>query len=105
MKQLEVRVPHELEREEMRRRIDAALVRAREQYAESVGPIDAEWEGEDRMRVNLSVMGMRFDGSIEVLVEELVVQLELPGMASLFAGRIREGIQERLGGLIGSQQA
>jgi hypothetical protein len=50
-------------------------------------------------------MGMRFDGSIEVLVEELVVQLELPGMASLFAGRIREGIQERLGGLIGSQQA
>jgi hypothetical protein len=105
MKQLEVRVPHDLGQVEMRRRIDAALVRAREQYADSVGPIHAEWAGEDRMLVNVEVMGMKFDGSIEVQVEELVVLLELPGMASLFAGRIREGIQERLGGLIGSQQA
>lgn len=105
MKQIEVRVPHDLGREEMRRRLDSAVVRAREQYADSVGPIHAEWSGDDRMLVNVEVMGMRFDGTIEVQVGELVVLLQLPGMASLFAGRIQEGIQERLGGLIGSQQA
>jgi len=33
------------------------------------------------------------------------VSLELPGMAGLFAGRIRDGIQEKLGGLVGSQEA
>jgi hypothetical protein len=49
-------------------------------------------------------MGMNFDGSIDILVEELLVQLELPGMAKLFAGKIREGIEERLGGLLGSQR-
>ena len=104
MKNIEVRVPHQLGRDEMRRRVDEALVRARTQYADAVGPIEAEWEHEHRLRVMLTAMGMQFDGSVDILVEEVVVELALPGMASLFAGRIREGIQERLGGLVGSQQ-
>jgi hypothetical protein len=54
--------------------------------------------------VLLTVSGMKFDGTVDIMVEELVVSLQVPGMAALFAGRIREGIQERLGGLIGSQQ-
>lgn len=104
MKALEVRVRHGLSQEEVRRRLDEALVRARDQYRESVGAIEADWENDNRMRVRVAVMGMNFDGSIEVLIEELLVKLELPGMATLFAGQIREGIEERLGGLLGSQQ-
>lgn len=104
MKPLEVRVPHDLGQDEVRRRLDAALVHARREYGEKVGEIDAQWEEENRMRIRLAVMGMNFDGSIDILVEELLVQLELPGMAKLFAGKIREGIEERLGGLLGSQQ-
>ncbi len=104
MKSLEVRVAHGLGPDEVRRRLDEALVRARTQYADTVGPIDASWETADRMNIKLAVMGMQFDGSVEVLVEELLVKLHLPAMAQLFAGRIREGIEERLGGLLGSQQ-
>ena len=44
-------------------------------------------------------------GTIDILIEELVVALQVPAMAALFSRRIREGIEERLGGLIGSQQA
>ena len=104
MKARDVRVPHTLEREEVRRRIDAALVRAREDSADKVGDIEASWEGDDRLRLLLTVMGMRIAGDIEILVGELVVKLEIPGMAALFAGQIRDGIQQRLGGLLGSQQ-
>lgn len=104
MKSLEVRVAHGLSPDEVRRRLDDALVRARSQYADSVGAIDAAWESENRLKIQLAVMGMKFDGSVEILVEELLVQLQLPGMAQLFAGKIREGIEERLGGLLGSQQ-
>ena len=53
------------------------------------------------MRFNLAVAGMKFDGSLEILLEELLVELQLPVAAALFKGRIREGIQERLGGLVG----
>jgi hypothetical protein len=43
---------------------------------------------------------MRFNGQIETLDKEVLVKVQLPGMASLFAGQIRQGIQERLGGLL-----
>ena len=103
MKSLEVRVPHALGRDEVRRRLDAAIVRARDEYAEKVGGIDASWEGEDRLKLMLTIMGMDIDSEVDILVEELVVRVAVPGMAGLFAGRIKEGIQERLGGLLGSQ--
>jgi hypothetical protein len=85
--------------------LDRALVTARQEYTAMVGDIDASWEGDDRLRVLLSVSGMKFDGTVDILVEELVVALQVPGMAALFSRRIQEGIEERLGGLIGSQQA
>jgi hypothetical protein len=103
VKSLEVRVPHALGREEVRRRLDEALVRARDEYGEKVGDLDASWDGDDRLKVLLTVMGMQIDSEVEILVEELIVRLEVPGMAGLFAGRIKDGIQERLGGLLGSQ--
>ena len=105
MKSLEVRVPHGLGRVEVRRRLDAAVVRARDEYAEQVGGIEATWEAEDRLRLALTVMGLEIDSEVDVLDSELVVRLEVPGMAALFAGRIKEGIQERLGGLLGVQPA
>ena len=39
MKQLEVRIPHGLSVEEVHRRLDRALEKARAEYGEQVGPI------------------------------------------------------------------
>lgn len=100
MKNLEVRVPHTLGKDEVRRRLDHAVVRARDEYAEKVGAIEASWQAEDLLAVGVDVMGIQIDGEVEILAEELLVRLEVPAMAALFAGRIREGIQDRLGGLL-----
>lgn len=102
MRPLEVRVPHALEKVEVRRRLDAAVLRARDEYAGTTGPIDASWASDDRLVVGLDVMGMRIGGEVEILAAEILVRVELPAMASLFAGRVREGVQDRLGGLLGA---
>ena len=60
----------------------------------------ATWETEERLRLDLLVMGLSIAGDIDVLAAELVVRVELPMVAGLFAGRIRSGIEERLGGLL-----
>ncbi|MBL6712476.1 MAG: polyhydroxyalkanoic acid system family protein [Pirellulales bacterium] len=99
MKTLEVRVPYEITREEIKRRMDEALVKAREEYGSQVGPINAAWEG-DQLKVQLSAMGMSFSGTIDIEDKDLLVKLGLPGMASLFSGKIKAGIEERLGSLI-----
>jgi len=100
MKPLEVRVPHTLDPVEVRRRLDAALVKARDDLGGNVSDIDATWDEADRLSSLLGVMGLQISGRLEVLVTELVVQVDLPGAALLFKGRIRDGIQERLGGLL-----
>jgi len=100
----EVRVPHSLGREEVRRRLDAALVRARDEFGDKIGELDATWDGEDRLRLLLTVMGMQIDSEVEIQPAELLVKLQIPGMAGLFAGKIKQGIEERLGGLLGSHQ-
>lgn len=100
MKSMEVRIPHGLDEGEVRRRLDAAVVRARDDYAGKVGAIDHAWRDDGRLQLSLDVMGMSIESDVEILPAELVVRLEVPGMAGLFAGKIKSGIQERLGGLL-----
>ncbi|MFM7137615.1 MAG: polyhydroxyalkanoic acid system family protein [Planctomycetota bacterium] len=99
-KELEVRLPHGLDQAEVRRRLDHGLARARTEFADKVTAIDAAWETDERLTLELTVMGMSIAGDVDVLPAELVVRLDLPMMAGLFAGRIRSGIEERLGGML-----
>jgi len=105
VKTIEVRIPHSLSPAEVKQRLDRALVHARDEYAEKVGQIEATWEGDDKLAVDLAVMGMQIAGDVLIQPGEVVVSVQVPGMAGLFAGRIREGVQERLGGLLGSSPA
>ena len=105
MKSMEVRVPHSLTPDEVRKRLDDAVVKARTDYADKVGAIEASWRPDGSLALALDVVGMSIDSEVEVLAEELVVRLQVPGMAGLFAGRIRSGIEERLGGLLGGPRA
>lgn len=105
MKPLEVRVPHGLDDAEVRRRIDRALAKARDEYAGQVGDIDAAWRDDGRLDVGFTVMGMPIDSEVELAPGEVVVRVTLPALAGMFAGQIRTGITERIGGLLGAVSA
>ncbi len=100
MKSLEVRIPHKLEKPEVRRRLDAAVEKVRRDYADKVRQLDAHWEREDRLAVKVVVLAMNIVGEIDNEPGEVVVRVELPGMLTMFAGKIRTGVEERLGGLL-----
>jgi hypothetical protein len=93
-------LPHNLGVGGAREKIDAAIVRARAQYEPQFGPIQANWDQDNQLSVQFAAMGMPFKSQVEVLPEELVIQIELPAMASMFAGKIREGIEQQVGALI-----
>jgi hypothetical protein len=100
VKSMEVRIPHSLDESEVRRRLEVAVGRARNDFAGKVGAIDSKWHEDGRLQLSLDVMGMPIESDVEILPAELVVRLEVPAMAGLFAGKIKSGIQERLGGLL-----
>ena len=101
MKSLEVRVPHGLEKTEVRRRLDVAIEQARRDFYDKVSQLEASWVNDDLLALDVVVMGMQIGSEVDLKPEELVVRLQVPGMAGLFAGRIRAGIEEQLGGLLG----
>jgi hypothetical protein len=105
MRPLEVKLPHSLEPAEVRRRIEAAVARAGDDFGDSVGDLSATWHSEDRMELRMSVLGTPIEGELHNAPGELVVRVTLPALAALFAGRIRSGIEERLGGLLVSRPA
>ena len=92
MKPLEVRVPHDLDPPEVRRRIDRALEKARDEYADQVGDIDAAWRDDGRLDLGFAVMGMSIVSEVELAPGEVVVRVTLPALAGMFAGQIRTGI-------------
>ena len=75
-------------------------MRARDDYGATVGDIAAHWEADDRMRVGFTALGMEIDAVLELRPRELLVRVTLPALATMFAGRIRSGIEGRLGGLL-----
>lgn len=105
MKPLEVRVPHGLDDAEVRRRIDQGIAKARDEYADQVGRIDASWRDDRRLDVGFSVMGMPISSEVELVPGEILVRVTLPALAGMFAGQIRTGISERIGGLLAGPQA
>ena len=101
MNPIEVRVPHGLDQAEVRRRIDRGLAKARDEYSGQVGEIDAAWRDDGRLDVAFKVMGMPIESEVENAPGEVVVRVTLPALAGMFAGQIRSGIAERIGGLLG----
>lgn len=102
MKPLEVRVPHGLDAAEVRSRIDRGIQKARDEYSGQISDIDATWRDDGRLDVGFTVMGMAIGSEVELAPGELVVRVTLPALAGMFAGQIRTGITERIGGLLGA---
>ncbi|MFM9025171.1 MAG: polyhydroxyalkanoic acid system family protein [Planctomycetaceae bacterium] len=105
MNPIEVRVPHGLDQAEVRRRIDRGIEKARDEYAGQVGAIDAAWRDDGRLDVGFTVMGMPIQSEVELVPGEVVVKVTLPALAGMFAGQIRAGISQRIGGLLGVKPA
>lgn len=100
MKSLDIRIPHGLDQQDVRRRLDGAVDHARREYADKVTHLDAVWESENCLALEVVVLGMEIDGTVMNDPGALVISIEMPGMLSMFAGQIRSGIEERIGGLL-----
>ena len=97
---IEVRVPHHLEPAEVRRRLERGIERAQSDFGDRVSRIDTAWRSDNELDVRVEVMGMTITSDLTLEPEAIVVRLTLPGMARLFAGKIRAGIEDKLGGLL-----
>lgn len=94
-KPITITIPHQLGAAEARRRLEEGL----QQLAGQIPGGDAarftqSWSG-DVLNFSALAMGQAISGAVEVLEDQVRLDIVLPGMLGMIAGKIRDAVQKR----------
>lgn len=90
---LTVLIPHQLGKAEARRRIDEGMGQFVGQVGGAAQNFTQSWTA-DRLDFSASVMGQALSGAIHVLDDAARIELVLPGLLGLMAGKIKNRLQQ-----------
>jgi hypothetical protein len=97
---MQVPIPHNLGREEARRRLHANSHRMAEGFPAGMAQMETSWPSEDRMALSIEAMGQAVVGHIDVGDTQVVLTVDLPPALSfiepLVAGAIKQSGQKML---------
>lgn len=88
-----VTIPHELGRAEARRRIDEGVHQFTQQIG-AVGEVTRSWSG-DTLRFSLQALGQAVTGTIEVEDRQVRLEVLLPGIFGMIAGKLKGRLREQ----------
>lgn len=84
-----VSIPHELGRAEARRRIETGFGNIVSQLPGGAGICSQRWDG-DRLTFGITVLGQVVSGVIDVFEASVTMEIQLPGVLGMIAGRLKE---------------
>lgn len=88
-----VTIPHELGRAEARKRIDEGVLQLTNQIG-AVGEVQKEWVG-DALSFSLQAIGQTVSGTIDVQDREVRLEVRLPGIFAMIAGKVKGRLREQ----------
>lgn len=92
-KAITINIPHELGRAEARKRIDEGFGRFSQQMGGTAGALTKTWEG-DRLDFSLQAMGQAISGVIEVAESTVRLEILLPNILGMIAGKLKGRLQK-----------
>ena len=90
---IDVDLPHNLGKDEARRRI-ANNVHKLEQHIPGGAQVKSGWSG-DQLNLNVAAMGETVNATIEVMDSKVHLRVLLPGMLGMFSGVIQAALQKK----------
>jgi len=75
---MEVSIPHDLGREEVRRRLHSRSHELGSAIPGGMAEVETDWPSEDRMNLSVRAMGQNVTGHIDVRDREIAIVLALP---------------------------
>ena len=94
---IDVDLPHNLGKEEARRRI-ANNIHKLQEHIPGGAQVQSGWSG-DQLNLDVAAMGQTVTAAIDVMEDKVHLKVLLPGMLGMFAGVIQATLQ-RKGGLL-----
>ncbi|RDC60622.1 hypothetical protein HME9302_01836 [Alteripontixanthobacter maritimus] len=98
---MRVAVPHNLPKEEVRRRMSERIPELQNHLPGGVANVHHSWKDEDTMNLSVQAMGQQVGGTIEVAEGQLIVDMDVPPALSFFKPLIERGIRDRGQKLLG----
>ena len=94
-KPLTINLPHQLGKAEARKRIEEGFGKIEQQLAGGgQAKVDKTWVG-DTMNFTAVAMGQTVTGALHVLEQEIRIDIVLPGILGMLAGKVRDKVQKQ----------
>lgn len=90
---MRVAVPHNLPREEVRRRLRERSGDIANHIPGGMAQVTSSWAGEDRMHLSVAALGATVDGDVTIEDNQVVFQVTLPPALSFFEPIVAKAIQ------------
>ena len=91
---MDVDIPHNLGREEVRRRLKANSHRMGENMPGGMADIQTSWPSEDRMGMSVSAMGQMLTGHIDIFDDKVTVHMILPAALGFLKPMIEGAVRQ-----------
>jgi len=88
-----IALPHELGRDEVRRRLNEHSHEIVDYLPSNIADVEMDWVEEDRMALHVTAMNQTITGHIDVFDEQVVFEIELPGLLSFVEPAIEKAIR------------
>lgn len=97
---MRVSLPHKLGREEVRRRMHAHAHEIGSYFPPGMATVETEWPNEDRMDLFITAAGQQIDGGIDITDDQVVIDLDLPGILGFLGGTLERAVRKHGGKLL-----
>ncbi len=95
MPKINMEIPHALAAEEAKRRLEHKAEFLQSQYGDQVKDMTQSWLG-NILSFGFKTMGMRFDGTVGVEDDKIVVNGDIPFAAMMFKGKIESELKSQM---------
>lgn len=93
-KPITISIPHDLGRAEARKRIEEGFGQLKAQLGETAAErVQKSWSG-DRLDFTAQAMGQTVTGAIDVLDAAVKIEIQLPNVLALLAGKLKGRLQK-----------
>lgn len=97
---MRVTLPHDLPKEEVRRRMRAHADEIGSFFPPGLATVTTGWPNEDRMDITAEVMGIRIPGGVDVREGAVVIEMDLPLLLSVMKGPLEAAVKKEGGRLL-----
>lgn len=91
---MRVRLPHSLEKAEIRRRLDERNGEIADYFPEGMATIETQWVSEDTMDLMVAVAGQTITGAVEIEEDHVAIEVKLPFILSFLEGKIKDSVKK-----------